>query len=227
MELNVKPRRYDASRRREQARQTRDAILAAARARFLADGYAATTVARIADDAGVSVETIYKSFGGKPGLVRAIWERGLEGAGAIPAERRSDEMRSGATDAATIIERWSTFVTEIAPLAAPILLLARTAAAADAELAELLERAEDARVARMEHNARDLLERGLLRPGIELDEARDILLAYSSAELYDLLVVRRGWPIERYGRFVAAGMKVSLLPDGSSTSGVAGRDTTG
>jgi AcrR family transcriptional regulator len=227
MELNVKPRRYDASRRREQARQTRDAILAAARARFLADGYAATTVARIADDAGVSVETIYKSFGGKPGLVRAIWERGLEGAGAIPAERRSDEMRSGATDAATIIERWSTFVTEIAPLAAPILLLARTAAAADAELAELLERAEDARVARMEHNARDLLERGLLRPGIELDEARDILLAYSSAELYDLLVVRRGWPIERYGRFVAAGMKASLLPDGSSTSGVAGRDTTG
>jgi hypothetical protein len=30
----------------------------------------------------------------------------------------------------------------------------------------------------MEHNARDLLDRGSLRPGITIDEARDVLWAY-------------------------------------------------
>jgi AcrR family transcriptional regulator len=220
MELNVKGRRpYDASRRRERARRTRDEILVAARTRFLEAGYAATTVARIADDANVSVETIYKAFGGKPGLVRAIWERGLEGTGPVPAEQRSDAMASRETDARTIIERWSAFVTEIAPLTAPILLLAKAASASDPELAQLLDRADEAKLARMEHNARGLLDRGLLRPGITLDEARDVLWAYSSPELYELLVVQRGWPIERFGAFVAAGMIGSLLPPTTAVRG--------
>jgi AcrR family transcriptional regulator len=214
MDLNVKRRRsYDSSGRREQAQRTRDVIIAAARIRFLADGYAATTVARIAEDANVSVETIYKAFGGKPGLVRAIWERGLQGSGAVPAETRSDDLRTRGADVRAIIDGWAVFVTEVAPLAAPILLLARTAAASDPELAALLEQADAARLARMEHNARGLIDRGLLPPRVTLEEARDVLWAYSSAELYELMVIRRGWPIERYGRFVAAGMKAALLGD--------------
>jgi len=67
-------RRYDSSGRRERARQTRDQITSIARELFLSDGYAGTTVAGIAAAAHVSVETIYKGFGGKPGLVRAIIE---------------------------------------------------------------------------------------------------------------------------------------------------------
>jgi AcrR family transcriptional regulator len=215
MDLNsraVKPKRkYDASGRRRQAARNREAIIDVARRLFLAEGYATATVSRIATDAGVSVETIYKAFGGKPGLVRSIWERGLEGSGPVPAERRSDAMREGETDARRIIENWGTLTTEVAPLTAPIMLLAREAAISDPELAGLLEQAEDARLARMEHNARDLLERGLLRPGITLAEARDVLWTYSSAELYELLVVRRGWPIERYARFVADGIMAALL----------------
>ena len=69
----VKPkRRYDSPRRAEQARQTRVEVLDAARRLFLHDGFAVTTIAAIAAEARVSVETIYKMFGGKPGLVRAI-----------------------------------------------------------------------------------------------------------------------------------------------------------
>ena len=83
-------RRYDTSRRREQARQTRDAVLHAAREQFLEHGYAATTVARIAERAGTSVETVYKAFGGKSGLVRALWDRGLAGRGPIPAPAPDD-----------------------------------------------------------------------------------------------------------------------------------------
>jgi AcrR family transcriptional regulator len=217
MDLNtsdVKPkRRYDASRRRRRAEEARDHILSTARRLFLADGYTATSLSRIADEADVSVETIHKTLGGKAGLVRALWERALEGTGPVPAERRSDEMQSRETDPRRIIENWATFVTEIAPVGSPILLLARTAAASDGDLADLLAKADEARLARMEHNARRLLERGFLRPGITLDEARDVCWTYSSAELYELLVIRRGWPIERYGRFVARGMMAGLLPD--------------
>ena len=209
----VKPKRkYDVSGRRRQAARNREAILDVARRLFLAEGYATVTVSRIATGAGVSVETIYKAFGGKPGLVRSIWERGLEGSGPVPAERRSDAMRTGETDARRIIEHWGALTMEVAPLTAPIMLLAREAASSDPELAGLLAQADEGRLARMEHNARDLLERGLLRPGIALDEARDVLWTYSSAELYELLVVRRGWPIKRYGRFVADGIMAALLP---------------
>ena len=91
----VKPKRpYDSARRREQARQTRAAILDIARRRFLDDGFAPTTIAVIADDAQVSVDTIYKVFGGKPGLVNAICQEALTGEGPVPAEVRSDAIQA-------------------------------------------------------------------------------------------------------------------------------------
>jgi len=76
--LTVKPRRrYDSRRRQQRALRTRIAVLETAQQLFLTRGYAATTIASLAETADVSVETIYKAFGGKPGLVRAICERAL------------------------------------------------------------------------------------------------------------------------------------------------------
>lgn len=209
----VKPRRpYDSSRRRQQALRSRHAVLEAAQRLFLSDGYAATTIVSIAEAADVSVETIYKAFGGKRGLVRAIWDQGLSGAGPIPAWRRSDEMRVLETDPRKVIQSWGRFVTEVAPRAAPILLLIRTAAATDPEMATLWQEVDEAQLTRMAHNARHLRDRGALRDGITLEQARDVLCVYSSPELYDLLVLRRRWPLERYGSFVAEGMIAALLP---------------
>jgi AcrR family transcriptional regulator len=212
-ETPVKPkRRYDSSRRRHQALRTRDAVLDAARRLFLSDGYAGTTMASIAQAADVSVETIYKGFGGKPGLVRAIFEKGLQGVGPIPAEQRSDEMRTLERDPRRVMREWGTFTTEVAPMAAPLALLLRTAAATDPEVAELLDEVNRARLTRMELNARELFERGDFREGVTLEHARDVLWTYSSPELYELLVLRRRWPLELYGQFVAEGMIAALLP---------------
>jgi AcrR family transcriptional regulator len=205
-------RRYDSSGRRERARQTRDLIASAARQLFLADGYAATTVAAIAAAAGVSVETIYKGFGGKPGLVRAIVEKGLAGQGPVPAEQRSDHIRDTEPDPRRILAAWGTFTSEIAPLVAPVLLLARDAAAGDPEVALTLEQISAARRDRMALNARGLFEAGHLRPEITPDEAADIMWTYSSPELYQLLVLRRGWSADRYGRFVGQALIAALLP---------------
>ena len=205
-------RRYDSSGRRERARQTRDLITDAARQLFLADGYAATTVAAIAAAAGVSVETIYKSFGGKPGLVRAIVEKGLAGQGPVPAEQRSDHIRDTEPDPRRILAAWGTFTSEIAPRVAPILMLARDAAASDPEVALTLEQISAARLDRMALNARGLFEAGHLRPEITPGEAGDIMWTYSSPELYELLVLRRGWSADRYGRFVGQALIAALLP---------------
>jgi AcrR family transcriptional regulator len=209
-------RRYDSSGRRERARQTRDQIIEAAESLFLTDGYAATTVAAIAGAARVSVETIYKGFGGKPGLVRAIVEKGLAGEGPVPAEQRSDRIRDTEPDPRRILTAWGAFTAEILPRAGPILALARDAAASDPEIAVLLEELSATRHQRMIRNARGLADAGHLRPGITIGEAADILWTYSSPELYDLLVRQRGWPAEQYGRFVGHALIAALLPPGQA-----------
>jgi AcrR family transcriptional regulator len=213
----VKPRRaYNSSRRRQQARRTGATVLETAQRLFLTNGFSATTIASIAEAADVSVETIYKAFGGKRGLVRAIWDQGLEGAGSTPAWRRSDEMREVEADPRKVIENWGTLAAEVAPRAIPILLLIHAAAATDPEMAALQQEVDEARLTRMEHNARHLFERGAFRRNITLQHARDVMWSYSSPELYELLVLRRGWPLERYSRFLADGMIGSLLPGPTS-----------
>lgn len=205
-------RRYDASRRQERAARTRQAILETARRLLLQDGYAATTVARIADEAGASVETVYKAFGGKSGIVRALWEQGLAGSEPVPAPQRSDALSSSAADPVRVLRGWGQFTTEVSPRVAPVMLLVRAAAASDPDMAALYAEAEAQRRTRMRHNARRLRQRGWLRPGITLSQATDILWTYSSTELYDLLVIKSGWPASRYGQFIGDALIAALLP---------------
>ena len=63
-------------------------------------------------------------------------KRRLSGEGPIHAEQRSDRMRAKERDPRNIIATWGTLTAEVAPLVAPILLLVRTAAAADPEVAD-------------------------------------------------------------------------------------------
>ena len=205
-------RRYDATRRRDRANLAREQIIDAGSRLFLAQGFAATTVTAIARAARVSDETIYKSFGGKAGLVRAMWARALQGEGSVPAERRSDAMQGTEQDPREVIRRWGEFIVEVAPRVVPILLLIKSAASSDPQIAELLAEVDEQRLGRMERNARTLHDRHDLRPGMTLDEARDILWTYSAPELFELLVGRRGWSVERFGGFVTEQLISALLP---------------
>jgi AcrR family transcriptional regulator len=205
-------RSYDSARRQEQARQTRAAILDAARRRFLADGFAPTTIATLAADVGVSVDTIYKSFGGKPGLVRAICEQALAGEGPVPAETRSDALQSTELDPRVIIRGWGALTAEVAPRVAPILLLIRDAAAADREMASLQGEMDAQRLDRMTRNARNLGDAGHLRKDLSVKHAGEIMWTYSSPQLYELLVLIRGWRPQRYSAFIADAMIAALLP---------------
>src|SRR5256885_15762101 len=71
------PRRYDSTRRRAQAAQTRQDILKAALQLFLEGGYAGTTINDVAAAAGVAGGGHYRGVGGEEGL----FQRGGGGAG--------------------------------------------------------------------------------------------------------------------------------------------------
>jgi AcrR family transcriptional regulator len=208
-----KRRSYDASRRRERARLAREAILESARRRFLDSGFASTTIASIAEDAEVSPDTVYKAFGGKRGLVRHLCERALEGSGRTPAEQRSDELQASESDPRGLLDGLGTLTAEVAPRVAPLLMLLATAGASDPDMARLRAELDAARLDRMTTVASRLARRSALRPGLSTEEAAEVMWAYSSPELYGLLVDGRGWTAERYGAFVGRSLVTALLPE--------------
>lgn len=208
---SVKRRDYDASGRRAQAARRRALVLAAAAALFLDIGYAATTVAAVAEQAEVSPETVYKSFGGKAGLVRALREDALRGAAAVPAEDRSDALRA-LDDPRLVVRGWSRLAAEVAPRVVPILLLVRDAAVGDPTMRRLYDDMERDRLDRMTQNARFLAEHSHLRPGVSLQTAADLMFAVSSPEMFEMLVIRRGWSLDRYAELVETTLANGLLP---------------
>jgi len=208
-------RSYDARRRQEAAEESRKRVLAQSRELFLARGFGRTTIAAIAHAAGVSKESVYKGFGGKPALVRAIYEQSLLGAGGPPAEERSDRAQATFTDPHGLMEQFGRFIAEVGPLGSPVYLLIRDAAASgDQDMAALLRDVDNDRYKRMLHNARQVLGRGFLRPGLTAEEVADVFFMSTSAELYETLVIKRGWSAERFGRFMARTLAANLLPDG-------------
>jgi AcrR family transcriptional regulator len=204
-------RRYDTTGRRDRARRTQDRVLKVAEDLFLRNGYAATTVAAVAAGGGVSVETIYKTFGGKPGLIRAIQQAGLAGAGPVPAPDRSDEMSAGQLEPRVILRHWATLTVEVMPRVAPVILLVRSAGATDQDMAALLREINDQRLDRMRHNAVRLADRGCLRTGMTTEQARDVMFTFTAPELFEILVTRQHWTLDQYGDFVYRGLAAELL----------------
>lgn len=213
-------RRYDSPKRSEQALQNRRAILKAAHRLFIRRGYAGTTMAAVADEAGLSVETVYKAFGNKPGLLKAAMDVAIVGDDApVPMLERDLVQRIQAErDAHRKLLMYGVHLAESAPRHAPLQLLTRSAAASDKEAAKAWDAMQAERLLGMTEFARHLYETKAVRPGLTLEEARDIIWTLQSAEMYDLLVLQRSWTPERYGRWIAEAMSSALLPPRKSES---------
>jgi AcrR family transcriptional regulator len=208
---SVKPaREYDATTRRERADELRASTLDVANEMFRANGFAATTVESIAQAAGVSAATIYKTYGGKAGLVRALCDRALAGTGPIPAEERSDALRS-ANDPRTVIAGWGRLTSEVSPRISPLLLWLREAGRLDAEAAALFRELDGRRLRRMADNAGFLADAGHLRSGVTKRDARDIMWFLTAPDTYDLLVNQRRWSIRKYSGWLAQTLTAALL----------------
>src|SRR5260370_7834458 len=101
---------------------------------------------------------------------------------------------------------------EVARRVGQILVLVRVGAAADPEMASLKSEMDNQRLERMTHNARNLAAAGHLRDDVTVELAGEIMWTYSSPELYELLVLTRGWPLSRYAHFIVNAMIAALLP---------------
>src|SRR5215475_466226 len=215
MSSPVKPRRrYDSSRRQEQARQNRWAVLQAARQLFLDRGFAATTMPAIAAAAGLSVQTVYKAFGNKAQLAKAVFDVAMAGDDEpVPMLQRPSLGRvRDEPSARAKLRLYGEFLAEVSPRHVPVQLVIRDAAASDPEAQALWAELQAERLKGMTLFARALYDDGHLRPGVSPREARDVLWTYNSAELFQLLVIERGWSPKRYGRWVADALTSALLP---------------
>jgi AcrR family transcriptional regulator len=209
----VKPRRrYESPRRREQAEATRRTILDAAKLRFERDGYAATTMAAIAVEAGVSAKTVYTAFETKSGVLRALWHLLLRGdQEERPVGDRSwfqevldepdpeQQLRLNARNARRVKSRAGTMLGVI-----------RSAAEVDPDAAELWARIESDFHANQSAVVASIDAKGALRPGLGADRATDVLWTLNHPDVW-LLLAGRGWTPEEFERWFAEATCRELL----------------
>jgi AcrR family transcriptional regulator len=215
----VKARRpYDSSNRRQQATRNRRAVLAAAHRQFLELGFAAATMPSIAAEAGVSVQTVYKIFGNKTRLAKSVFDVAIAGDDepATLLEREALGRVRDEADPRHRFELYGAFLAEVAPRHVPVQLVIREAAASDPDASAVWRQLQEERLRGMTMFAGELHAQGNLRAGVSKVEARDVLWTYNSAEVYELLVIERGWSPARYGRWIAAALIAALLPPSSS-----------
>ena len=108
------------------------------------------------------------------------------------------------------------FLATVAPRHVPVQLVIRDAATADPDARAVWAELQAERLAGMTIFATTLHDRGHLRHDVTVDDARDTLWTYNSAELYQLLVIERGWTPEHYGQWIAAALIAALL-DGTAS----------
>jgi len=209
-------RPYDSPRRRAQAGATRRAVLEAARALFLEQGYVATTIDAIAAAAAVSPETVYARFGNKRTLLARLVDVSIAGDDDAPpilqqdwVQRMRDEpdvrrrLRILAGNGRAILERRAA-VDEVV----------RGAAAADPEMAALRELGKAQRHAGQQELLRIVMGDASLRTGLDIDSAADVVYALGSPETWQLLVVDRAWTADRFERWYGDAIERLLLDRG-------------
>jgi AcrR family transcriptional regulator len=209
MTNQVKPLRrpYRSTRRAEQVAQTRREILASAGPLFRARGYAAVSMPVIAQEAGVAVETIYRAFGSKTGLFKAVIDAAVAGGSSraeVPVEERpAIRALIEEPDPRRQVELYAATQPGIHRRSGPLLRALSGAAAADSELDALWREIEASRLEGQGRFVGMLASRGALRPGLSVEEGRDGLWALCSIAVYDMLVGTLGWNAERYERWLA------------------------
>jgi AcrR family transcriptional regulator len=206
-------RPYDSSRRVAQARQTRAAILEEARARFLEHGYAETTVSEIAAAVGVSVETVYKAFGNKAGVLKAMFDVAIVGDDEpVPLQQREMVARIQAEpDGRKKLAIYGAAYAERAERAVPVQLLVRAAASSDIGARTVLDQLNQERLSGMTAFSQHLRDSKVLRKGIRAADAVDVLWLFTAPEVYERLVIERGWSPKRFGTWMTQQLVAALL----------------
>ena len=205
-------RAYDASRRREQARARRLAVVQAARELFEVGGFRQTTIAAIAKRAGVSSESIYKTFGTKAALAKAVFDLELAGDDEpVPiAERPAVQAIRDEPDVRRKITLFAEGLAQRQARSAAVQILIRDGRHVDDSLTPVWAALQREGLTGMTALGRHLLDTGQLREGLTIEQVRDILWNYLAIDAYERLVLIQGWSQQRYSNWLAHTMVSAL-----------------
>jgi AcrR family transcriptional regulator len=211
----VTTRHYSSPARAEATRANRQRILDAARQLFLKRGYVGTTVEAVAGRAGVSVQTIYNTVGGKAAVLKAVYDVMIAGdADPVPVvERATGRAMLAATDGRTCLGLYGRMNREIYERIGPfVAVLLTEGAAGDREVRAFIDTVENERAIGTRGIASHVASRFGLRAGLGVDEAADILWTLTSPDVVYRLVRKRRWTLERVEHWLGDTLADALLP---------------
>lgn len=193
-------RSYDSTQRQAQARATRTRIRDAAADLFVERGYAATSIAAIADAADVSAQTVYATFGGKAAVLSEAIDVALAGDDEPVAVADRPEMRA-AQQVPTAVDAAATFAhfsTKLMARAGMLLRVAESAAQQDPELHPAWLAGHRGRLADMSRAAHGFAAAGFLREGLTVEAAADLLWALGDPAVYCSFRLIRDFTDDQY-----------------------------
>lgn len=194
------------------AEETQRAIVEAAARLFAEHGYHATSISRIASEAGVAVQTIYNSVGSKRDILSRVLDFAAAGERAsVPVPDFMREQAEREPDPRRIIAQLVEFWRGALPRTAPVFRLIREAAAADPDAAALEQVRAKQRLRNYRHAARLLTRRGALREGLRIDQAAAAIFAIGHPETYRALVLDGDWDDDRWAAWARAALEATLL----------------
>ena len=196
--MSTGARKYDSSTRQADAQSRRAAIVEAAARLFLADGYAETTIAAVAAEAGVSAQLVYAAFGGKAGLLWAALDRVAAGDDEpiLMRDRPESLALAAIKDPRERMRAAAAQVAELNARVGPLVTLLHAVAGSDPAVAELqaqllVAQREDYLV------IAERLASGM-RPDLGLERVADVARVLCGVHTWHGLVVEGGWTQEQY-----------------------------
>ncbi len=207
--------KYDNSRRTARARESRREVLDAAHHLLVSEGFAGMRLAEVAATAGVSVETVYKQFRNKGGLLKAAYDVRLAGDDEpVPlGERPEYQAMVEVRDPVQKVRRYAGIGRRISERTGPLTIRVLESRGADPDVEEFARTIEAERLVGATSFVAHLEQSGALRPGLHADQARDELWVLISPEVWAQLVQRRGWTNDQYESWLAEAVSAALLAD--------------
>jgi AcrR family transcriptional regulator len=201
-------RAYDSAKRRASAQQTRLRIVQSGRALFAQSGYGATSIEAIANHAGVAVPTFYATYGSKRALLFAMLDAADAQANVVALQ---DSLRDAAAAPRRQLSLLVSFSRRLYQQSADLIEVARSAGSVDPDLAALWAEGEQRRLRGVAPIVHSWAAAGALHQPLSERDALDILWSLMGADNYRLFVTERGWPPERYEKWLTAALKTLLL----------------
>lgn len=213
-------RSYRSPARDEAARATRDRILRSARDLIVTRGYAALSVAALADAAEVSPQTIYNAIGGKAQVLKACYDVTLAGddepvaMSDRPAARALTEC-STVEEFAAAYAHWSRVIYE--NIGALLGAVIGPGTRADSGAAEFAATIEQERRVGTNHIMTGFSNRFGLAEGETVERLVATVWTLNSPDVFDRLVLRCGWTLDEYEFWLARQLRAAL-PASRSTA---------